>query len=98
MRTFKTDISNIEVPKQFTYPFFYQPHDLCKIAAKEIETEILQSHTNTKLLEGKMFGVLVVSNQNGKIGYLAGFSGLWNQKSTAKGFVPPIYDITQPST
>lgn len=98
MRTFKTDISNIEVPKQFTYPFFYQPHDLCKIAAKEIETEILQSHTNTKLLEGKMFGVLVVSNQNGKIGYLAGFSGLWNQKSTAKGFVPPIYDITQPSS
>lgn len=42
---------------------------------------------------GKMFGVLVVRNQNGELGYLAAFSGKLADTNNHKLFVPPIYDM-----
>ena len=35
---FKEDISGILVPEKFTFPFYYQPHQLAKIATKELQT------------------------------------------------------------
>ena len=48
--------TDIPAPERFTYPFCYEPHPLCQLAAKEVQQE-LQRMT---LTEGKMFGVLVV--------------------------------------
>ncbi|MDT0605084.1 RluA family pseudouridine synthase [Thalassotalea castellviae] len=46
-------------------------------------------------VSGKMFGVLVVKNSHGELGYLSAFSGkLANQSCLAK-FVPPVFDIQQ---
>ncbi|MEL7020573.1 MAG: pseudouridine synthase, partial [Bacteroidota bacterium] len=42
---------------------------------------------------GKMFGVLVVQNKDGKLGYLAAFSGKLADSNHHKGFVPPVFDI-----
>jgi tRNA pseudouridine32 synthase/23S rRNA pseudouridine746 synthase len=47
--------------------------------------------------EGKMLGVLVVSNASGQIGYLAAFSGNVSGHSHLEGFVPPIFDLLDPS-
>ena len=33
---FKNDISEIELPQQFTYPFRYTPHALSRMAAEEV--------------------------------------------------------------
>lgn len=41
---------------------------------------------------GKMFGVLVVRNKEGKLGYLSAFSGKLAGKNHHKGFVPPVFD------
>ena len=48
-------------PERFTYPFCYEPHPLCQLAAKEVQAYIA-NHPEIKedADNGKMFGVLVV--------------------------------------
>ncbi|MDB0040398.1 RluA family pseudouridine synthase [Polaribacter sp.] len=100
---FKTAISEIELPKKFTFPFYYTPHVLAEIATKEVQT-YLESQTdfthnfglNTKVTEnaiGKMFGVLVVKNNANQLGYLMGFSGKLEDESCPEIFVPPVFDL-----
>ncbi|ARV08064.1 RNA pseudouridine synthase [Polaribacter sp. SA4-10] len=100
---FKENISAIALPKKFTFPFYYEPHLLSKIAVKELQ-EYLENQTdfehnfglNSNLNElpiGKMFGVLVVKNQQNEIGYLAAFSGKLADKSLPEKFVPPVFNM-----
>lgn len=42
---------------------------------------------------GKMFGVLVVADNEGKIGYLSGFSGKLAGTNDHPRFVPPVFDM-----
>src|SRR5690606_3616034 len=42
---------------------------------------------------GKMFGVLVVENTEGKLGYLAATSGKLANSNQHRYFVPPIFDM-----
>lgn len=100
---FKKDISGITSPESFTFPFYYQPHELSKIAAQELQ-EYLTDQQDWKhnfglsndpdgIVIGKMFGVLVVQNQNKEIGYLAAFSGKLANSNDHSHFVPPVFDI-----
>lgn len=99
---FKSSIKDIELPKQFTFPFYYTPHPLCIQAAQELQEHLLEQKSwrhnfgldkNEENPIGKMFGVLLVQNENGKIGYLAAFSGKMAGVNHLPGFVPPIYDM-----
>lgn len=100
---FKKDISGISLPEKFTFPFYYEPHVLAKIASKELQA-YLENQTdfehdfgfNSKdkeLALGKMFGILVVKTQQNEIGYLAAFSGKLADKSLPNKFVPPIFNM-----
>ena len=100
---FKAPISEIELPEKFTFPFYYKPHPLAKIATKEVQ-EYLENQTdfkhnfglsedNTTLPIGKMFGVLVVKNSKNEIGYLTAFSGKLADKSLPDKFVPPVFNM-----
>lgn len=100
---FKTDISTIELPEKFTFPFYYEPHLLAKIASKELQ-EYLENQTDFKhdfghqkqhnsSAIGKMFGVLVVKTNNNELGYLAAFSGKLADNSLPKKFVPPVFNM-----
>ena len=100
---FNENIDAFSLPDKFTFPFYYQPHPLCKLAAKELQ-EYLKTQTDfehnfgldeTKkgLVIGKMFGVLVVQNQQNEIGYLSAFSGKLAEKNHHDRFVPPVYNI-----
>ena len=100
---FKSDISGIILPKKFTFPFYYEPHLLAKIATKELQ-EYLEKQTDFKhnfglnstdniLAIGKMFGVLVVKNEKDQIGYLTAFSGKLADKSLPEQFVPPVFNM-----
>lgn len=84
--------TDIEPPARFTYPFCYEPHPLCRLAAQEVQQE-LQGMT---LTEGKMFGVLVVRTPNGELGFLAAYSGLLEGRNDWPWFVPPVFDAQQP--
>ncbi|ENM5737899.1 RNA pseudouridine synthase [Vibrio mimicus] len=92
---------DITLPKRFTYPFCYQPHPLCEIAASELQQHLLtQTHwyhpfglTDTDpQAHGKMFGVLVVQHASGELGYLSAFSGQLAEQNELPGFVPPVFD------
>lgn len=100
---FKTSVNTIPLPNKFTFPFYYEPHPLCEIAAQELQ-EFIENQTdwewdfhNQKGLEGicmgKMFGVLIVQNEVGDLGYLSAFSGKIAGKNNLTGFVPPVYDM-----
>ena len=79
--------SDIPKPERFTYPFCYEPHPLCLMAAEEVKQEIERIQPT----EGKMFGVLVVEG-----GFLAAYSGLLEGRNDWDYFVPPVYDAQQP--
>ena len=54
-------VQTTDVPKQFTYPFCYEPHPLCIAAANEVRRYISQhDEWRDELRKGKMFGVLIV--------------------------------------
>ena len=100
---FKTAVSGITPPEKFTFPFYYEPHLLAKIATTEVQS-YLENQTdfehnfgldinNNALAVGKMFGVLVVKNKQDKIGYLTAFSGKLADKSLPEKFVPPVFNM-----
>ena len=94
---FSRDISNIALPEAFTWPFHYVPHTLSVIAAEELKA-YLATHPewSEEISRGKMFGVLVVQDSEGELGFLAAFSGNLAGGNYHDYFVPPIYDMLQP--
>jgi tRNA pseudouridine32 synthase/23S rRNA pseudouridine746 synthase len=100
------EANSFERPAKFTFPFYYSPHP---IALKAVE--LLQERLKTGNFHhdfgignaqrngaiGKMFGVLVVENQAGQLGYIAAFSGKLGNSNHHEGFVPPVYDLLDPS-
>ena len=102
---FKTNISGISLPEKFTFPFYYEPHELSIIAANELQS-YLETQTDFEhnfglnekqegLVIGKMFGVLVCQNQDGELGYLWAFSGKLAGVNHLRYFVPTIFDMLQ---
>lgn len=95
--SFSCTVSHITLPEKFTYPFHYTPHPLAVMAAEEVQAYLYTRKDWEKDLEqGKMFGVLIVRTEDGKMGFLAAFSGILAGKNLHKYFVPPIYDLQQP--
>jgi tRNA pseudouridine32 synthase/23S rRNA pseudouridine746 synthase len=102
---FKQNVTGINLPQKFTFPFYYEPHELSKIAASELQ-DYLNTQTDWEhnfglqegqqgLIIGKMFGVLVVQNEAGEVGYLAAFSGKLADSNEHRHFVPPVFDMLQ---
>ncbi|MGF1741750.1 pseudouridine synthase [Vibrio profundum] len=100
---FSTSLSAYSLPERFTYPFFYHPHPLAELAVNQLQNRLLEHpRLQTHFLQepqksGKMFGVLVVKNSYGKLGYLSAFSGKIAEDSQIDGFVPPVFDTFESS-
>lgn len=94
---FSSDISAIALPEQFTWPFHYSPHPLCRVAADEVKAYLRsRGEWQDEIAAGKMFGVLVVQERSGEIGFLAAFSGNLAGRNDHEYFVPAVYDMLQP--
>lgn len=95
--TFHPLYTDIARPRRFTYPFCYEPHPLCLLAAQEVREHIGERHLcGTESGEGKMFGVLVVEDANGRTGFLAAYSGVLKEAGDDDFFVPPVFDAQRP--
>ncbi|MFT5165877.1 MAG: tRNA pseudouridine32 synthase/23S rRNA pseudouridine746 synthase [Saprospiraceae bacterium] len=104
---FEESIAAHSLPERFTFPFYYDPHPLCLVAAKELQHHIIHQaewehnfgiedgigEVPSQVVIGKMFGVLVVQNKEGKTGYLSAFSGKLAEQNHHAKFVPPVFDI-----
>lgn len=106
--TFHENISKELLPELFTFPFFYTPHPLAVKAAHQVQA-YLETQTDFEhnfglipdqkgIVIGKMFGVLLVQDTNGNLGYLAAVSGKLADSNNHKYFVPPVYDILEDAT
>lgn len=99
---FDEPIQGIPLPTQFTYPFYYEPHPLTLLAAKQLQQHLATQtdwrhdfgidHFVDGVNVGKMFGVLVVRKENGELGFLAAFSGRLGDSGNQPQFVPPVVD------
>lgn len=84
-------------PHNFTNPFSYIPDELCRSAASEVMAYLEgKKQWHSELQQGKMFGVLVVETSDGRLGFLAAFSGNLQGKNNLEYFVPPVYDLLHP--
>jgi len=100
---FQAGIEGISLPDTFNYPFHYVPHEIALIAARELQhylqTQSSWEHDfgmeagNDGEIIGKMFGVLVVKNTQGELGYLCAVSGKLAGQNLHEKFVPPVFDI-----
>ena len=96
---FQSSVEGVIPPRRFTFPFHYTPHPLCVKAAEEVQEYLRQQTAWTEELQrGKMFGVLVVEDEQGALGYLAAFSGNLAGENQWDFFVPPIYDLLRPGS
>ena len=93
----------VRAPKQFTYPFCYEPHPLCIAAADEVKHYLSQHpEWHEELQRGKMLGVLIVKlpssseEEMGAWAFLAAFSGTLDGKTQHEYFVPPVFDLMAP--
>lgn len=93
------NIKDVKVPEKIQFPYFYFPHEIAVIAANDLKDSIPTIFPNNTFgindgsSVGKMFGVLVVQNEKGEIGYLRAFSGRLNETTNIDGFVTPICDM-----
>jgi len=102
--SFNQSIDLYDLPERFTFPFYYQPHPLCLLAVKQLQS-YLESQTDwqhnfglsgdSEAAIGKMFGVLLVQNSEGEIGYLSAFSGKVADSNHLVHFVPPVFDMLE---
>ncbi|SMC80078.1 RluA family pseudouridine synthase [Moheibacter sediminis] len=99
----KDEIKGVDIPEKFTFPFYYEPNPLTKIAVSQLqsylENEFRSEHNfglnknHSGLVIGKMFGILVTQDSEGKLGYLSAFSGKLAGTNAHEKFVPPVFDM-----
>lgn len=67
------------------------------MAADEVKAYLRsRGEWQDEIAAGKMFGVLVVQERSGEVGFLAAFSGNLAGRNDHEYFVPAVYDMLQP--
>ncbi|MDT0554220.1 pseudouridylate synthase [Urechidicola vernalis] len=93
---FKTDISSFDIPSELNNPFGVNVPEIAKIAAEEFQDFIaIESdkwNYNFHTQKGKMFGVLVVQNQDKTYSYLGTVSGKLPGRLYCERFIPSVFD------
>ncbi len=99
---FKSPVTQLALPLKFTFPFYYKPHPLALLAAEQLQEYLAaqdSSFHNFGIKNpdkpnavGKMFGVLVVKNEQNELGFLSAFSGKMLGEKTPDLFVPNLFD------
>jgi tRNA pseudouridine32 synthase/23S rRNA pseudouridine746 synthase len=96
-------LEGMTLPEKFTFPFYYEPHPLARLAAEglqqyldtqsDFEHEFGFNGDTGQMPIGKMFGVLVVQSPDGRVGNLWAVSGKLANSNDHPRFVPPVFDM-----
>jgi tRNA pseudouridine32 synthase/23S rRNA pseudouridine746 synthase len=102
---FSQAVDSITLPEKFTFPFYYQPQPLAVKAVEQLqqqlailpqwleETVLNASVKSKKINTGKMFGVLVVQNNQQELGFLSAYSGQLEDNTADINFVPAVSNM-----
>ena len=94
---FGREVAAVELPRRFTCPFCYEPHPLALMAVEQVQQYVAsRADWADEMGAGKMLGVLVAQDDEGRLGYLAAFSGNLAGSVRHDFFVPPVYDLLDP--
>ena len=93
---FITDISEINIPAKLNNPFGLFIPEIARIAAKEFQEFIASESQEWKhdflIQKGKMFGILVVQQEDYRYSYLGTVSGKLQGNTICDKFVPSTFD------
>lgn len=102
---FEASISADSLPQKLNSPFENVQSPISLLAVEKLQDYLLNqcdfTHNfgldtvQTGTIIGKMFGVLVVKNEDNELGYLAAFSGKLAGRNQHLKFVPPVFDTLQ---
>jgi tRNA pseudouridine32 synthase / 23S rRNA pseudouridine746 synthase len=100
MITLSAPSSPADPPATFPSPFDRSAvHPLARQAALDMLAELRSPGAAAWQLDapgnGKMFGVLVVQHDDGRIGYLRAFSGMLGGEWFVEGWAPPTFDTVE---
>jgi len=86
-----------EVPTLMPSPFSNIPHLLAQQACLMLQEKLSGDQHGLRDFSqhGKMFGVLVVRDPDGRIGFLSAFSGMINGQWQLPGFVPQLFELAE---
>ncbi len=87
-RPFQTSLPVHQLAEGLSFSLDNGLHPLSLLAVSELQLQLQHQQEWT----GKMFGVLVVRAETGKLGYLSAFSGKLAGANHHAGFVPPVFD------
>ncbi len=96
---FEVQPTPAELPSRFPSPFAPgPPHALAARAAAQTREHLAAREDLREALRGDarggtMFGVLVVRQPDGQVGYLRAFAGALGGAWQVEGFVPPCFDL-----
>lgn len=89
--------THLTPPVRLNNPMGYAVDPLCQQAAEEVQRHITSvALWQDEIARGKMFGVLVVEDEEGQLGFLAAYSGLLAERNDWDYFVPAVFDFQQP--
>lgn len=72
----ESEATAVELPQRFTCPFCYEPHPLALMAVEQVQRYVASRNDWAEEMgAGKMLGVLVARDREGRLGYLVAFSG-----------------------
>ena len=95
---FQTDISCVDIPPSLNNPFEVAIPEIAYLAARELQQKLGANLHQWKhnfgvgqtVGQGKMFGVLVVRDGQGNLGYLSAFSAAVQDRPHHPEFVPAL--------
>lgn len=91
------EAATMALPQRFTCPYCYEPHPLVLMAVEQVQRYVAtRDDWAEELGAGKMLGVLVAQDAQGRLGFLAAFSGNLASSVHHDYFVPPVYDLLDP--
>lgn len=90
--------NSLERPARMNDPLDYVPHALCQRAAEVVKSYIatLPETWQAEVAAGKMMGVLVCEDAEGRLGFVAAYSGQIGGREDWPWFVPAVFDYLQP--
>jgi|TARA_B110000908_G_C10264487_1_gene462346 tRNA pseudouridine32 synthase/23S rRNA pseudouridine746 synthase len=95
---FKTELSKITIISKLNNPFEIVAPEIAKIAAKEFQEFITEESKKWKYdfaaNKGKMFGILVVQQEDGAYSYIGTVSGKLPNNATCNKFIPSVFDAS----
>ena len=89
--------SQLPRPTAMNDPFCYEPHLMCVEAAEAVVAHVKTlTDWHDEVSQGKMFGVLICEDADGRLGFLAAYSGQIGGRADWPWFVPAVFDYLQP--